>query len=52
MTRYLLKVVARYDGKVTLAGDYKGRILLWEGKPSATERAVSRPVFRSVSLYS
>jgi len=48
----LLKVVARYDGKVTLAGDYKGRILLWEAKPSATEQAVGGPAFRSVSLYS
>ena len=32
----LTKVVARYDGKLAIAGDYKGRILLWDGKLSAT----------------
>jgi hypothetical protein len=32
----LTKVVARYDSKLAIAGDYKGRILLWDGKLSAT----------------
>jgi WD40 repeat protein len=31
----LTKVVARYDSKLAIAGDYKGRILLWDGKLSA-----------------
>jgi Planctomycete cytochrome C/WD domain, G-beta repeat len=32
----LTKVVARYDSKLAIAGDYRGRILLWDGKLSAT----------------
>jgi hypothetical protein len=32
----LTKVVARYDSKLAIAGDYKGQILLWDGKLSAT----------------
>jgi WD40 repeat protein len=30
----LPKVVAPYDSKLVIAGDYKGRILLWDGKLS------------------
>jgi Planctomycete cytochrome C/WD domain, G-beta repeat len=30
-TDLLTKVTASYDSKVTIAGDYKGRILLWDG---------------------
>ncbi len=26
------KVAAAYDGKLILAGDFKGRIVLWDGK--------------------
>jgi hypothetical protein len=32
----LTKVVARFDSKLAIAGDYKGRIQLWDGKLSAT----------------
>jgi hypothetical protein len=34
----LTKVVACYDSKLAIAGDYRGRILLWDGKLSATVR--------------
>jgi hypothetical protein len=29
------KVVARYDSKLVIAGDYKGRLLLWDGRLTA-----------------
>ncbi len=31
----LTKVAARNDGKLAVAGDYKGRIVLWDGRASA-----------------
>jgi len=30
------KVAARYDSKLVIAGDYQGRLLLWDGRLSAT----------------
>jgi len=30
------KVVARYDSKLVIAGDYQGRLQLWDGRLSAT----------------
>jgi dipeptidyl aminopeptidase/acylaminoacyl peptidase len=32
----LTKVAPRFDSKLVVAGDYKGRILLWDGRLSAT----------------
>src|SRR5258708_5429668 len=32
----LTKVVSRFDGKLAISGDYKGRLLLWDGCLSAT----------------
>jgi WD40 repeat protein len=31
----LTKVAARHDGKLAVAGDYKGRVVLWDGRVSA-----------------
>jgi WD40 repeat protein len=31
-TSLLTKVTASFDSKVTIAGDYKGRVLFWDGK--------------------
>ncbi len=32
----LTKVVSRFDGKLAVSGDYQGRLLLWDGRLSAT----------------
>ena len=32
----LTKVAAAFDGKLTIAGDYNGRVLLWDGKKTFT----------------
>jgi WD40 repeat protein len=34
-TDLLTKVTASFDSKIAVAGDYQGRVLLWDGKQVA-----------------
>lgn len=32
----LTKVAVSFDGKLAMAGDYRGRIVIWDGQKAAT----------------